>query len=93
MFGRRTRREFEYIRHGIASIIAALDVHNGQVPTETITRNDSDTFIRFLRLLDSGVPAGQDIHLVMGNGSSHTSNRTRARLAAHPPEGAWTDNS
>jgi len=81
--GRRTRREFEYVRHGTVSIIAALNVHTGQVLTETITRNDSDTFIRFLRLLDSAIPAGQDIHLVMDNGSSHTSKKTRAWLAAH----------
>jgi transposase len=81
--GRRTRREFEYVRHGTVSIIAALDVHTGQVLTETIARNDSDTFIRFLRLLDSAIPAGQDIHLVMDNGSSHTSKKTRAWLAAH----------
>ncbi|MBS2546432.1 hypothetical protein KGQ19_06090 [Catenulispora sp. NL8] len=27
--GRRTRREFEYIRHGTVSIVAALNVHTG----------------------------------------------------------------
>jgi transposase len=81
--GRRARREFEYVRHGTVSIIAALDVHTGQVLTETIARNDSDSFIQFLRLLDSAIPAGQDIHLVMDNGSSHTSKKTRAWLAAH----------
>jgi transposase len=59
--GKRTRREFEYVRHGTVSIIAALDVHTGQVLTETIRRNDSDTFIRFLQLLDSSIAAGQDI--------------------------------
>lgn len=31
-----------------------------QVLTETISRNDSDAFIRFLRLLDSTIAAGQD---------------------------------
>jgi len=80
---RRTRREFEYVRHGTVSIIAALDVHTGQVLTETIAGNGSGTFIRFLRLLGSAIPAGQDIHLVMDNGSSHTSKKTRAWLAAH----------
>ena len=43
--GRVARREFEYIRHGTMSIIAALDVHTGQVLTEAITKNDSVTFI------------------------------------------------
>jgi hypothetical protein len=39
--GRVARREFEYVRHGTVSMIAALHVHTGQVITEQITRNDS----------------------------------------------------
>jgi transposase len=82
--GRRTRREFEYVRHGTVSIIAALNVHTGQVMTETIARNNAETFIGFLRLLDSTIPTGTDIHLVMDNGSSHVAKKTKAWLAAHP---------
>ncbi|MES9511070.1 IS630 family transposase [Streptomyces sp. NPDC000609] len=82
--GRRARRKFEYIRHGTVSVTAALDVHTGQVLTHTIARNDSDTFIGFLRQLDATIPARQQIHLVMDNGSSHTSKTTRAWLAARP---------
>jgi transposase len=82
--GRRTRREFEYVRHGTVSIIAALDVHSGQVLTEHIERNNADTFIGFLRLLDRSIPEDTDIHLVMDNGSSHVAKKTKAWLAAHP---------
>jgi transposase len=81
--GHRTRREFEYIRHGTISIIAALNVHTGQILTERIERNNADTFIAFLRLLDQSVPPGTDIHLVMDNGSSHVAKKTKAWLAAH----------
>jgi len=66
------------------SIIAALNVHTGQVLTEHIERNTAETFTGFLRLLDATVPAGLDIHLVMDNSSSHVANKTKARLAAHP---------
>ncbi len=82
--GRRTRREFEYLRHGTVSIVAALDVHSGQVLTERIDRNNAATFIRFLRLLDQTIPEDKDIHLVMDNGSSHVAKKTKAYLAAHP---------
>jgi transposase len=82
--GQRTRREFEYIRHGTVSIIAALNVHTGQVLTERIDRNNADTFIGFLRTLDQTVPADKDIHLVMDNGSSHVAKKTKAWLTAHP---------
>jgi transposase len=82
--GRRTRREFEYLRHGTVSVVAALDVHTGQVITQTIARNNADTFIRFLRLLNSSIAPHLNIHLVLDNGSSHTAKKTRDWLAAHP---------
>jgi transposase len=82
--GRPRRREFEYVRHGTVSIIAALDVHTGQVLTDTITRNNSATFIRFLRLLDQTIHPSVTIHLVLDNGASHTAKATGAWLAAHP---------
>lgn len=82
--GRDARREFEYVRHGTVSIIAAMNVTTGEVITEPITRNDSITCIGFLSLLDQHIPAGLTIHLIMDNGSSHTSKTTRAWIAAHP---------
>jgi transposase len=82
--GRTERREFEYRRHGTASIVAALDVHTGQVLVEDITRNNSTTFIGFLRLLDHSIDPDLTIHLVLDNGASHTSKATRTWLTAHP---------
>jgi transposase len=82
--GQAEHREFEYIRHGTASLMAALDVTTGEVLGRIIGRNDSATFIAFLRELDQMIHPGQDIHLILDNGSSHTSKATRAWLAAHP---------
>jgi transposase len=82
--GRLARREFEYVRHGTVSIIAALEVATGQVVAEPIARNDSATFTGFLHRLDQCIDPRVDIHLVMDNGSSHTSRATRAWIAAHP---------
>lgn len=82
--GRPARREFEYVRNGTVSIIAALQVATGQVVVEAIERNDSTTFIGFLHQLDQCVDPRLKIHLVMDNGSSHTSRATRTWIAAHP---------
>jgi transposase len=82
--GRDARREFEYVRHGTVSVIAAMNVTAGEVIAERIDRNDSVTFIRFLAMLDQMTPPHLRIHLIMDNGSSHTSRATRAWLAAHP---------
>ncbi|MFD7533536.1 IS630 family transposase [Streptomyces sp. NPDC059849] len=82
--GRAARREFEYRRHGTASIVAALDVITGQTLAETIQRNDAATFTAFLARLDHLLPPGKDIHVVLDNGSSHTAKHTKAWFAAHP---------
>ena len=42
--GRPARREFEYVRAGTLSIVAALHVATGQVVTEPIEHNDPVTF-------------------------------------------------
>jgi transposase len=82
--GRPARREFEYIRHGTVSLIAAMNVTTGTLQHTIITRNDSATFLSFLAEIDASTPTDLDIHLVMDNGSSHRSKATRAWLSAHP---------
>jgi len=82
--GRPERREFEYVRHGTVSLMAAMNVADGTIRSKIITRNNSDTFIEFLTEIDQALPAHRNIHLVMDNGSSHTSKATRKWLAAHP---------
>jgi len=82
--GRPARREFEYVRHGTVSILAAMNVATGHVLAERIDRNNSLTFIAFLTLLDQMTDPHLDIYLIMDNGSSHTSRATRAWLTAHP---------
>jgi transposase len=82
--GRPERREFEYVRHGTVSLLAAMNVADGTIRPKIIGRNDSDTFLAFLTEIDQDTPEPLHIHLVMDNGSSHTSKATRAWLAAHP---------
>jgi transposase len=82
--GRDARREFEYLRHGTISIIAAMNVTTGDVITERVSKNDSAAFTAFLGMLHQMIPPCLRIHLIMDNGSSHTSAATRAWLAAHP---------
>src|SRR6266487_2082469 len=82
--GRDARREFEYARHGTISLLAAMNVTTGQVIAERINRSDSATFTRFLNMLAQMIPPHLRIHLIMDNGSSHTSAATRAWLTAHP---------
>ena len=85
--GRDARREFEYVRHGTVSSLAAMNVATGEVIAERLRRNDSATFTTFLATLGQMTPPRLRIHLIMDNGSSHTSRATPARQrepAANP---------
>jgi transposase len=61
--GKPERQEFEYRRHGTACLMAALNVHTGEVLGKDAVRNDSASFISFLDEIDAYTPADLDIHL------------------------------
>jgi transposase len=82
--GQIERREFEYRRHGTVSLMAAMNVTTGTVHPKIIKKNDSDTFIAFLTELAETVDPALKIHLILDNGSSHTSKQTRKWLAEQP---------
>jgi hypothetical protein len=71
--GKVARREFEYIRHGTQTVIAAFDVTTGQV-TASIgeTRTEAD-YVRFLEdLFDTAGPATK-WHMIADNLNTHLS--------------------
>src|SRR2546421_2545216 len=85
--GRPRRREFEYIRHGTASLVAALHVHRRKVLAQPIERNNSKNFCAFLESIEAAVDPELAIHVILDNGSSHVSKETKAWFEAHP---RWT---
>src|SRR5215216_4627357 len=81
--GRPARQEHEYVRHGTAILLAALDVHGGGIFTATdLDRNTAANFIAFLEELDTKVPAALQVHLVLDNGPPTS--------PATPAGGSWT---
>jgi transposase len=83
--GRPARQEHEYVRHGTAILLAALDVHGGGIFQATdLDRNTATNFIDFLDALAAKVPAELDVHLVLDNGSSHIARDPRWWFVAHP---------
>ena len=61
-----------------------MNVTTGEVIAERIEKNDSAAFTAFLAMLHQMIPPHLRIHLIMDNGSSHTSRATCAWLAARP---------
>jgi DDE superfamily endonuclease len=69
--GTPARRSHDDVRHGTASLFAALDVASGQVISQLQRRHRHQEFLRFLTQLDTSVPSGLDLHLVCDNYATH----------------------
>ncbi len=72
--GRPGRREFEYIRHGVQSLIAALNVHTAKVISHCGDTRTGDDLERFMELVAAAHPTG-DVHIVWDNLNIHRGER------------------
>jgi transposase len=77
-------RDHEYIRHGTASILAGIDLHDGHVFAQVQRRHRSVEFIELLKEIDRHYPTDKQIRIILDNHSSHISKETRAYLATRP---------
>jgi transposase len=77
-------RDHEYKRLGTCSILAALDLHDGNVTARVERRHRSREFIGLLQDLDQHYPTGCTIRIILDNHSAHISKETQAFLATRP---------
>jgi len=78
------RREFEYRRHGTAVLFAGLNVHQGDVAGWVTDSTRSENFVDFLGDLVRQTPAGLDLHCIVDNLKTHSTDLVEQFLAAHP---------
>ncbi len=74
----------DYLRHGTATLFAALDLATGTVMSQCKRRHRHQEFLQFLRHLDANVPRTLDVHLIVDNYATHKHARVRRWLAARP---------
>ena len=77
-------RDHEYVRHGTLSILAALDLHTGEIIANVESRHRSVEFVALLRRLDEHYPPEAVIRVVLDNHSAHISKETMTYLASRP---------
>ena len=77
-------RDHEYKRHGTLSILAAVDLHNGEVIAQVHPRHRSREFILLLKQLDEHYPEECTIRVILDNHSAHISKETMTYLASRP---------
>ena len=87
----------DYVRHGTTTLFAALNVLDGTVLGRCMARHRHQKFLRFLNAVETAVPAGKLIHVVLDNYATHKHPKVRTWLERHerwtfhytPTSGSW----
>jgi transposase len=82
--GRAGTMTHDYKRNGTTTLFAALNVLDGTVIGRNMQRHRHQEFIRFLNAIESKVPAGKLIHVILDNYAAHKHPKVLAWLARHP---------
>ena len=81
--GHAEQRTHDYVRHGTATLFAALEVATGKVTGLCKQRHRNQEFVAFLKHVARAYP-DRDLHLVMDNYAAHKHPNVKAWLAANP---------
>ena len=77
-------RDYEYVRHGTLSLLAGIDLHNGEIIYNVSETHKSSDFIDFLKLFDGKYDEDKKIRIILDNVSSHISKETKKFLTSRP---------
>jgi transposase len=78
------RQTHDYVRHGVTSLFAALDIATGKIIGSCHRRHRHQEFLRFLRKIDSEIPIDLEVHLVLDNYATHKQPQVKRWFARHP---------
>jgi len=81
--GRCGTMTHDYKRHGTTTLFAALNVLDGKVIGQCMSRHRHQEFIRFLNKINREIPAEREVHLIVDNYATHKHPKVRAWLARH----------
>jgi len=84
MPGMPERRTHDYVRHGITTLFAALNVATGEITGSIHRRHRATEFRKFLTKLDRDIPAELDVHLICDNYGTHKTPAVKRWLDLHP---------
>ncbi len=77
------RATHDYVRHGTATLFAALEVATGRVTEQVFDRHRHQEFLRFLKRVARAYPR-RHLHIVLDNYGTHTHPVVRSWLERHP---------
>ncbi len=81
--GNPKRLTATYKRHGTVSLIAALSVHDGEVTTNTIEKNNAQNFLKFLKKIYKKYPK-KHLHVIADNLNVHKHRDVKEWIGSKP---------
>src|SRR5271156_4368206 len=81
--GRCGTMTHDYKRHGTTTLFAALNVLDGKVIGQCMSRHRHQEFIRFLNKINRETPAGREVHVIVDNYATHKHPKVCAWLGRH----------
>ena len=95
--GRCGTMTHDYKRNGTTSLFAAMNVLDGTIISQCQPRHRHQEWLRFLKLIESQIPADKDVHLICDNYATHKHPKVQAwakrRLRFHfhftPTSASW----
>jgi transposase len=82
--GQEELRTHDYLRHGTTTLFAALNVATGGILGKCYGKHRSVEFLKFLDLVDAGVPKDLDVHVVMDNYGTHKTKTVQTWFLERP---------
>ncbi len=82
--GRCGTMTHDYTRNGTTSLFAAMNVRDGTIISECHPRHRHQEWLKFLKLIESQVPADQEIHLICDNYATHKHAKVQAWARRNP---------
>ena len=74
----------DYVRHGTATLFAALSIADGKIIASVKKRHRHQEFLEFLRQINKETPRKLDLHLILDNYGTHKHPKVREWLTKHP---------
>jgi transposase len=81
--GRCATMTHDYKRNGTTTLFAALDMLEGRLIGQCMSRHRHQEFIKFLAKIDDETPGELDLHLIVDNYATHKHPKVKAWLKRH----------
>jgi transposase len=81
--GRLGTLTHDYKRNGTTTLFAAIEVAEGKVIAECMSRHRHQEWLKFLKKIDAETPEDLDLHLIVDNYATHKHPKVQRWLARH----------